>query len=112
MTNETPEYTDIMWSFHTISAYESILDRVDIAKWDDCPTCKQKPRVWVFNNGNSAKCLCSDLYGEPQARAESIMSVHTRTGGTKEYDAGALRSKWNAYCKSGVTQVGLITGRW
>lgn len=101
---------DLLWSFHVIDSYKELEGSVG---WNLCPVCKVTPRIWIFNNGRVAKCLCSNLYGEPQARAESILSVVHRSGGSsQDYDYDDLRKAWNKYTETGKRQLELEEGRW
>lgn len=69
--------------------------------WSTCPNCNNKPRIWVFDNGNFAKCLCSktnshyDLIG---VEFESIGSYARRMNGdVSEYESDGLRKAWNEH---------------
>lgn len=73
-------------------------------EWLKCPCCGLYPKVWEFDNGRSTACGCwEDQYRHFSIHAESINSVHKRTGGTNmlEYDSGALRKNWNTWCETG-----------
>lgn len=83
------------WAAACIDDYKP-LDNTD--KWDRCPNCYEYPRVWVFDNGNYAKCRCSYKYEEPQATAESITSACYKRGISYEEYQEYLRKEWNAYC--------------
>ena len=83
------------WAAACIDDYKP-LDNTD--KWDRCPNCSEYPRVWVFDNGNYAKCRCSYKYEEPQATAESITSACYKRGIPYEEYQEYLRKEWNAYC--------------
>lgn len=89
------------WAIYTTSAYQP---PVDIEKWKVCPKCGSKPRIWVFNNGRFAKCMCARTYGPSMARAESILSYQKRCGNTEEYDSNGLLDAWNQYVDTGITQ--------
>jgi hypothetical protein len=83
------------WAAACIDDYKP-LDNTD--KWDRCPNCSEYPRVWVFDNGNYAKCRCSYKYEEPQATAESITSACYKRGIPYEEYQEYLRKEWNEYC--------------
>lgn len=83
-----------LWSTCVIDAYEPVENEAD---WLSCPKCRVKPRVWEFDNGRYAKCLCRSKYESAPVSAESIMSVIKRTGGVYEYDRDDLRKAWNLY---------------
>ena len=72
--------------------------------WHLCPCCELKPKVWEFNNGRSTACGCwTTRYDHFSVHAESIVSVHKRTGGKKmtEYNSDDLRKNWNHWCETG-----------
>jgi hypothetical protein len=76
----------------------------DGPEWSECPYCKQKPKIWTFDNGRSTACGCGkSMYDHFSIHAESIMSVHKRTDGKgmTEYDSDGLRKNWNHWCESG-----------
>jgi len=79
--------------------------------WKECPKCGHKPRVWIFDNGRSAKCQCCERYGPPMARAESVMCHYQRCGGTEGYDCDGLLNVWNKYVDTGLIQR-LLPGWW
>jgi hypothetical protein len=69
--------------------------------WSNCPCCGLRPKAWVFDNRRQTMCGCwNSRYDYFSVMAESIMSVHVRTGGKlmTEYDLDALRKNWNEYC--------------
>lgn len=73
-------------------------------EWESCPCCGLKPKEWLFDNGRTTACGCwESKYNHFSISAESIMSVHRRTGGKKmtEYDSDDLRKNWNHWCKTG-----------
>lgn len=70
--------------------------------WKKCKRCGEFPRVWAFNNGLSAKCCCSDLYGQPEAEAESVCSYANRNSGSLiGYSEDRLRENWNKRVETG-----------
>lgn len=73
--------------------------------WKECPHCNHKPRVWIFDNGESAKCLCRHKWDAPPATAESILShVKRHNGSCATYDTDNLRKAWNRYVETGEDQ--------
>ena len=81
--------------------------------WLPCRKCGEFPRVWEFNNGKSADCMCGEKYGESPVRTESIMSFVTRNNGRAlGYHSDKLKSAWNKYIKTGEKQNKLPDGRW
>lgn len=77
----------------------------DIDEWKECPFCGCKPKVWRFDNGRSTACGCLlqeyNQYNHFAIFAESVMSVYTRTGFTKEYEIDGLKNNWNVFCETG-----------
>ena len=84
------------WAAACIEDYKPVPEDED---WRVCPKCGVKPRIWVFDNGRHAHCLCCTKYGPSAAEAESIGDVYRRTGKTADYDPDALRNAWNARCE-------------
>lgn len=73
-------------------------------EWKNCPCCGLRPKVWTYDNGRSTACGCwESRYDHFSVYAESIMSVHKRTGGTNmtEYCSDDLRKNWNHWCDTG-----------
>lgn len=103
------EQLELAWSYKAGNWYEKV--NVD-HEWIDCTRCGVKPRLWVFNNGSWAKCLCYDMYDAPPVRTESVLSVYTRTGLTAEYEPDNLRLTWNLFAKDSVDRNKLESGRW
>ena len=77
----------------------------DGKEWLDCPRCKLKPKVWVFNNGRSTACGCGEnKYQHFRVEAEDIISHHrANNGSVANYDQDELRRNWNNYCKEKIT---------
>lgn len=75
----------------------------DHGSWHECPKCKLKPLVWIFNNGAQTRCGCDSL----SIRAESFSSVYTRTGKIYYENSQSsmcedeLKYNWNHYCETG-----------
>lgn len=104
------EDIDKFYELKHIDAYQKLENPEG---WLKCSVCGVLPRKWCFNNGKYATCLCYKKYDIHPARAESIMSVHTRCNGNlKEYDSDDLRKAWNIFAKTGVIQNKLEEGRW
>lgn len=78
----------------------------NVEKWEPCPFCGQKPKIWTFDNGRSTACGCLleeyNKYKCFSVRAESIMSVVKRCDGSVvNYDSDELRKNWNTFCTTG-----------
>ena len=72
-------------------------------QWDDCPCCRLKPKIWIFDNGRSTACGCWDnKYDHFSVYAESIMSIYKHDGNTLDHDSDGLRKNWNHWCKTGI----------
>lgn len=77
---------------------------VPTGEWNRCPRCGLRPKVWIYDNGESTACGCWEtMYDHFSIYAESIMSVYRRTHGNRmiEYDDDALRKNWNHFCETG-----------
>ena len=72
-----------------ISAYNEPEER----KWEKCPYCNFKPKVWIFDNGQSTVCGCGNSeYDHFSIHAESILSFCKRANGNiTDYDNDELR---------------------
>jgi len=84
------------WDAATISDYKPLTDTTG---WDRCPSCKEYPRTWVFDNGNYAKCRCGHKY-EGGVAAETVVSACGKRGVDYSEYKGYLRAAWNARCIS------------
>jgi len=70
--------------------------------WGECPHCRLRPLVWIFDNGESTACGCGeDDYNHFSIRSESIRSVISRTNTTIGYDSFKLASNWNDWVRTG-----------
>ena len=100
-----------------IDVYET---PANVDEWQECPYCKLKPKIWVFDNGRHTACgCCTDdysIYDHLSIHAESIMSVYKRCNGNlDEYDSDELRKNWNHWCETGeelFPHQYSETGRW
>lgn len=73
----------------------------NIDKWNYCPKCGLKPRVWEFDNGRSTHCGCSNnTYDHFSVKAKPVGEFLRETGGFCRYDGDELRKNWNEYCKN------------
>lgn len=87
---------DWRWKYHSFDFYVSV-DNPE--EWIPCPTCGLVPRIWVFDNGSHARCVCGEDRYHPtnEVSSEPIGSVVGRTGGFAEYNKDNLRRAWNKY---------------
>jgi hypothetical protein len=83
------------WDDATIDAYKPLADATG---WEQCPNCHEYPRVWVFDNGNYAKCRCHYKY-EGCVFAESIIDACVVRKVPYEEWLDYLRLAWNAHCQ-------------
>lgn len=105
----TESEIDKIYGMRHIDAYEKL---ACTEGWLTCSKCGVHPRIWTFNNGSWATCLCFRMYEEHPVRTESVLSVLKRTGLTVEYSRDNLRLAWNEYAESGVMQNKLPEGQW
>jgi hypothetical protein len=73
--------------------------------WDICPVCKNKPKVWTFDNGRYAKCDCYEEYTKLDCNGEEIVSAVSvgdwhrgNKGNFSDYPFYELRDNWNKRC--------------
>jgi hypothetical protein len=89
---------DPRWDIYTPDFY---LPLDDPTGWQPCPLCLQLPRVWVFDNGNYARCLCAkSRYGANQAEAPSIIEAMHKSGLSYDEYRTLLRDAWNSRCQA------------
>ena len=96
--------------YDLIDAFKSIEECYDIpypsleemhsSKWDTCPICYAKPRLWEFNNGRYAACKCVERYKDSRnVSAISIMEhLRKNNGSAWDYPSLELRDNWNKRC--------------
>lgn len=81
--------------------FEWYEDPNDIGNWMTCRRCGYKPKIWVFDNGRFAECVCAKSYSKYdkfRISCESIMSHLRKTNGSLiGYDGDGLRKAWNKY---------------
>jgi hypothetical protein len=99
------------WEHAVIDAYKPMPYHKG---WKKCKRCHEIPRIWEFNNGNNAKCRCSNKYDEAQAVSESVLSYIKRHKGSALHYQGEeeLRLAWNKYVETGEKQTKLPEGQW
>jgi hypothetical protein len=90
-----------LWDSSVIEAFK-VLD--DDTEWLKCNDCGVKPRIWVYDNGSHASCVCKSKYDASPANSESIMSVLKRTMNIADYSRDNLRLAWNKYVETGEEQ--------
>ncbi len=86
------ELEEWRWGMYVIDAYKAPLD---FPRWRPCPVCNRRPRVWKFDNGRYAKCMCGGKYDGAHISAEPIGDCVRRTGGFAEYKDDELLDNWN-----------------
>jgi len=82
------------WHIATIDAFKPLKEETD---WLACPQCHRKPRVWVFDNGNYARCQCGKKYENSAIEFESIGDYYRRKKTCEGYNQNGLREKWNEH---------------
>lgn len=93
------------WQVATHDGYKTIADAgLDESEWIPCGACGERPRVWIFNNGTFAKCLCGHKYDPAPVEVEDVLSFFRRTDGMEGYYKGKelLLRAWNEH-------VGVVT---
>jgi len=89
------QFEQARWQEATIPAYKPIKDGTE---WMACPKCNRKPRVWIFDNGNYAKCQCSKKYDSSNLVSyQSIGDYYRKFKTTAEYDNDGLMKAWNSH---------------
>jgi hypothetical protein len=66
-----------------------------------CPKCFVYPRIWIFQNGRFAKCLCSESkYSPALVRTFSILEFLEKNNNSLigyDSDNKTLFDNWNKY---------------
>ena len=72
-----------------------------VSKFKQCPHCLAMPRIWAFDNGLFAKCVCFTRY-ERGVEATNIMQYYRENNGDlRKYNGGnELAEKWNSYLQN------------
>ena len=92
-----------------INSYKTLEELYDIPfpimtewhsdKWENCPNCDAKPKVWEFNNGRYAACKCNSRYDKKDISATSIGDhIIKNNGSAAGYQQLELRDNWNQHC--------------
>ncbi len=77
--------------YHTLSDHNLKED-----EWHTCPKCLKKPRLWIFDNGEYAKCGCNSTYDQASASGQTIWEYHNQhNGDMTHWSHNDLRDKWN-----------------
>lgn len=67
--------------------------------WNECPACKEMPKVWIFDNGRFAACMCYSNYdrkiGATSIRSYMIENNDSMLG----FPDMELCDNWNARCE-------------
>jgi len=89
---------ETLWEIMGFDWYEIPKNEED---WLECPECKLKPRIWEFDNGRQATCVCGEnLFSHKHlVTAKPIGEFVRETGGFEGYDRDELRKNWNLYVK-------------
>ena len=65
-----------------------------------CPDCLTKPRLWIFDNGEQAKCNCNDTYDAASAYGICIWDYHKlHNGDMSGWNHNDLMNNWNKVAK-------------
>lgn len=105
VNGEFGEYKQKMNHGYRVNFTYQCCDFYKDTDWQECPCCRLKPKVWEFSNGRQTACGCGNSkYDHFSVFAESIMSVHKRTGGARmdEYKKDELHKNWDEYCHTMV----------
>jgi len=90
------ELEDCRWKYMSFDWYKEPKNKND---WLACSECGLTPRIWEFDNGRYANCVCGiDVWNNKhQVKAKSIMYYYRKNGNTIGYDVDELRKNWNNY---------------
>lgn len=85
------------WEFAAISAFKPL---ESTEGWLKCPKCNEHPRVWVFDNGNYARCRCAYMYDSGGAEALSIIEAVLKRRMPYDEYVVLLRDAWNEHLRA------------
>ena len=87
-------YNNWKWQYACGDFYEPL---ASVKGWKKCRQCGEFPRVWIFDNGNHAKCCCAEMYGPHSASAPSIVERMNTSRGSMAGPTSLeiLREAWN-----------------
>ena len=87
-----------LWEYHGFDFYKEPENK---EKWLSCPECGLTPRVWEFDNGRTAICVCGEdrYHHKHQVSATPINYYVRKSGGFAGYDRDKLRKNWNKYIR-------------
>ena len=97
---ETKE--DYRWKYMSFDFYKEPENK---ESWLECPECGLTPKIWVFDNGEQAHCVCGEnsYKHKHSVSAKPIGDYVRETGGFTGYDGDNLRKIWNEYINN-ITQ--------
>lgn len=71
---------------------------VNSEEFELCPVCNTKPHLWIFDNGEFAKCLCGGTYDKAHAQGMTIWEFHKlHNGDMTLWNHNDLRDNWNLH---------------
>lgn len=75
-------------------------------EWVPCGRCGKKPHLWIFDNGEQAKCDCNKEYDAPSATGISIWKYHNaHNGNMTNWNHNDLRDNWNEVAKQRTKKI-------
>ena len=87
------------------SKYKCIDNYIEVKnpnEWLECPKCKLKPLIWIFDNGVSTACGCGlDKYNHFKIKAECINSKYFRGLDLLRSTEEELKENWNHWVETG-----------
>ena len=94
---DNPDYSQGL--YYCISSYSEVKNP---NLWQECPNCKLKPLINIFNNGAYTSCGCGESdYAHFSIRAESLMSRYNRLKNAGGNSEERLMNNWNHWCLTG-----------
>jgi hypothetical protein len=89
-------YDDYRWEYMSFDFYE-IPEEPE--KWNPCPECGLRPKIYEFDNGRFAHCICGEsrYKHKHEVSAKPIGDYVRETGGFSGFDRDELRRNWNNY---------------
>ena len=90
--------SDDRWPWHCHDKYK-LLNPDEVTKWEICPKCNEGPRIWIYDNGRGAKCLCFGKYEEGVRAIGVLTYANSHNGSLKDFPEDELQENWNKRCK-------------
>lgn len=95
-------YDNTNYAFSFYKCGDSYSEVQNHKLWKECPKCKLKPLIWIFDNGSYTSCGCGkNQYEHLTIQSESVNSKLKRAGSLQGNTESELMENWNHWCDTG-----------